>query len=111
MILENFLEPYLFNGKVIESGMDVASMYVDQFPEGDMARAIGKKYNIPIYPTIAEALTCGGADLAVDGVLSIGEHGKYPLTDRGQIMYPRKQFFDQIAGRVSEVRPIGACLQ
>lgn len=98
VILENFLEPYLFNGKVIESGMEVASMYVDQFPEGrDMSREISKKYNIPIYPTIAESLTCGGSDLAVDGVLSIAEHGTYPLTDRAQIMYPRKQFFDQIA--------------
>jgi hypothetical protein len=30
-----------------------------------------------IYPTIAEALTPGGSELAVDGVLLIGEHGKY----------------------------------
>jgi hypothetical protein len=98
VILENFLKPYYFNGKLTESGMEVAGLYVDQFPEkGDMARAVSKEYGIPIYPTIGEALRLGGSDLAVDGVLSIGEHGHYPLTDRGQIMYPRKRFFDEIA--------------
>jgi hypothetical protein len=98
VILENFLEPYLFNGQVTESGMDVVSLYVDQFPEGrDMAREIAKTYGIEIFPTIAGALTRGGKDLAVDAVLSIGEHGTYPTNDRGQHMYPRKRFFDEIA--------------
>jgi hypothetical protein len=98
VILENFLKPYYFNGQLTESGMEVAGLYVDQFPEKtDMARDVSKQYNIPIYPTIGEALRLGGNDLAVDGVLSIGEHGRYPVTDRGQIMYPRKRFFDEIA--------------
>lgn len=98
VLLENFLEPYLFNGKVTESGMDVVSMYVDQFPEGrDMARDIGKQYGIEIFPTIAGSLTRGGKDLAVDAVLSIGEHGKYPVNQKGQMEYPRKRFFDEIA--------------
>ena len=98
VILENFLEPYLFNGKATQSGMDVVSLYVDQFPEGrDMARDVAKQYGIEIFPTIGAALTRGGKDLAVDGVLSIGEHGNYPLNERGQQMYPRKRFFDEIA--------------
>lgn len=97
VILENFLEPYYFNGKLTESGMDVVSLYVDQFPaSGDMARDVAKQYGIKIFPTIAEALRFGGKELAVDGVLSIGEHGSYPRTDRGAIMYPRKRFFDEI---------------
>lgn len=97
VILENFLEPYYFNGERTDSGMEVAGLYVDQVPEGrDMSRDVAKKYGITIYPTIAEALQLGGGDLAVDGVLSIGEHGKYPLTQQGQIMYPRKRFFDEI---------------
>ncbi|MCA9101360.1 MAG: hypothetical protein KDA63_09430, partial [Planctomycetales bacterium] len=97
VILENFLEPYLFNGQPTESGMDVVSMYVDQFPEGDMARDVAKRYGFTIYPTIAEALTAGGSDLAVDAVLSIGEHGHYPVNDHWQMEYPRKRFFDEIA--------------
>ncbi|MEZ6071737.1 MAG: hypothetical protein R3C10_16090 [Pirellulales bacterium] len=61
VILENFLEPYLFNGQPTESGMDVVSMYVDQFPEGDMARDVAKRYGFTIYPTIAERSPPGAA--------------------------------------------------
>ena len=48
-----------------------------------------------VYPTIAGALTRGGDSLAVDGVLSIGEHGKYPRNEKGQTLYPRYEFFQQ----------------
>jgi hypothetical protein len=96
VILENFLEPYLFNGQKTESGMKVVSLYVDQFPRGDMAREVAKTYGITIYPTITEALRVGGKKLAVDAVLSIGEHGRYPKSAKGQTEYPRKRFFDEI---------------
>jgi hypothetical protein len=96
VILENFLEPYYFNGHLTDPGVDLIALYVDQFPSGDMARKVAKQYGIEIFPTIAAALQLGGKSLAVDGVLSIGEHGNYPLNDRGQRMYPRKRFFDEI---------------
>jgi hypothetical protein len=97
VILENFLEPYYFNGQLTDPGVDVVSMYVDQFPaRRDMAREVAQQYNIALFPTIAESLKVGGAELAVDGVLSIGEQGNYPVNDRGQRMYPRKRFFDEI---------------
>jgi hypothetical protein len=105
VIVENFLEPYLFNGKRTESGMDVVSLYVDQSPRGDMARDVARAYGIKIYPTIAEALRVGGDRLAVDAVLSIGEHGRYPTNARRQVEYPRKRFFDEI---VAELRRSGA---
>ena len=96
VILENFLEPYLFNGQVTQPGMDVASFYVDQIHAQDMSRDVARQFHIPTYPTIAEALCLGGDKLAVDAVLLIGEHGDYPTTAKGQVQYPRKQFFDQI---------------
>ncbi len=96
VILENFLEPYLFNGRKTESRMNVVSLYVDQFPRGDMARGVAKTYGITIYPTIAAALRAGGERLAVDAVLSIGEHGIYATNAKGQREYPRKRFFDEI---------------
>ncbi len=105
VILENFLEPYLFNGKKTESGMDVVSLYVDQFPRRDMARDVAKAYGIKIYPTIAEALRAGGTGLAVNAVLSIGEHGRYRTNAKAQVEYPRKRFFDEI---VAEFRRSGA---
>ena len=97
VILENFLKPYYFNGQLTDSGMDIVSIYTDQVPEKrDMSRDVAREFHIPIYPTIADALHCGGDELAVDAVLSIGEHGNYPESDRGAKMYPRKRFFDEI---------------
>jgi len=109
VILENFTEPYLFNGKWISPGMDAVGLYVDQFPGGELGRAFAKKYGIPIYETIAGALCRGGDKLAVDAVLSIGEHGKYPVNEKGQMEYPRKRFFDEIVvvfRRSGKVAPI-----
>ena len=61
-----------------------------------MSRDLAKKHGFTIYDTIDEALTLGGKELAVDGVLCIGEHGKYPTNDKGQILYPRRRFFEEV---------------
>ena len=96
VILENFLESYPFNGKQTDPGVDLVSLYSDQQPAGDMTPSIVKGYGIPHYDTIREALCCGGDKLAVDAVLSIGEHGSYPRNELGQVQYPRKRFWDAI---------------
>ncbi len=96
VILENFLQPYLFNGQVTQPGMQVTSMFVDQVGADDMSREVGQKFGIKIYPTIGEALCLGADQLAVDAVLSIAEHGQYPVNAKAQMQYPRKQFYDQI---------------
>lgn len=97
-IVEAHSGPYLFNGRMIDAGVDVVSWYVDQYPPGDrdLAREAADRLGMPVYDTIAGALTLGGRELVVDGVLLIGEHGDYPYNDLGQHMYPRKEFFDQI---------------
>jgi len=97
VILEKFLRPYLFSGKRVVSPVDIVSIYADQLAdEGDMTDEVARQYRIPIYKTIAGALTLGGNDLAVDAVLSIGEHGEYPTNKLGVREYPRKRFFDEI---------------
>ena len=75
--------------------MKVVSLYVDQKPEGDQSEERAKEFGFTVYPTIAEALRCGGDKLAVDAVLIIGEHGDYPRNEKGQILYPRYEFFKQ----------------
>src|SRR6185436_3145055 len=56
--------------------LQVVSLYVDQRPDGDLSRQRAADHGFTIYPTIADALRCGGSKLAVDGVVIIGEHGK-----------------------------------
>jgi hypothetical protein len=76
--------------------MKVVSLYVDQKPSGDQSAARAGEFGFTVYPTIAETLRCGGDRLAVDAVLLIGEHGDYPRNDKGQVLYPRHEFFKQI---------------
>ena len=93
-------------GKILEgfqqdggSGPDLelVSLYTDQVPETDMSREMAGKHGFRIANTIEESITLGTGKVQVAGVLSIGEHGKYPFTpDTHQQMYPRKRFFDEI---------------
>ncbi len=71
----------------------IASLYVDQKPEGDQSGDRAREFGFDVYDTISGALRCGGDRLAVDAVLIIGEHGEYPNNDRGQKLYPRYEFF------------------
>ncbi len=96
VLLENFLEPYLFNGQRTDPGVEVVSFYADQLPQRDMAQEVARQYRIPLFKTIEGALCLGRNELAVDAVLSIGEHGRYPINQLGQMEYPRKRFFDDV---------------
>jgi hypothetical protein len=93
---DRFLVGYPWKGRWHKPEMDVVSLYVDQKPEGDQSAARASEFGFKVYPTIAETLRCGTDRLAVDGVLVIGEHGDYPKNDKGQIQYPRYEFFQQI---------------
>lgn len=93
---DRWLVGYPIGGKWRKPALDVVSAYVDQFPPNDLARAREKEFGFKIYPSIAEALRCGGDRLAVDAVLIIGEHGRYPRTELGQTQYPRYEFFKQV---------------
>jgi hypothetical protein len=93
---ERFLVGYPTQGKWHHPPFDVVAAYVDQQPENDLSRLRSKEFGFPIYPTVAEAIRCGGDTLAVDAVLIIGEHGNYPDNEYGQKKYPRYEFFKQV---------------
>ena len=63
---------YGWKGKCQNPRLDIASVYIDQFPKkNDLGRDRINKYGLELYPSIEEALTLGGGDLAVDGVVII----------------------------------------
>ena len=65
------------------STMDVVSLCVGQTGENDENQAWAAEVpTLTIYPSIAEALTLGGEKMAVDGVILIGEFGKYPANEK-----------------------------
>ena len=92
---DRFLVGYPKQGKWHRPDMKVVSLFVDQKPEGDQSLDRAREFGFSVYPTIAEALRCGGDELAVDAVLSIGEHGDYPHNEKNQVLYPRYEFFKE----------------
>lgn len=96
VIIGKYLEGFHQNNQPPYPRSKIVSLYTAQVPKNDMSRDMAKKHNVPIYPTIWEALTLGGGRLAVDGVLLIGEHGNYPWNEKGQHLYPRFELFLEI---------------
>ena len=93
---ERFLHGYPINGEWHQPGLEVVSAYVDQRPNGDLSQDRADQSGFRIYPTVEEALRCGGQKLNVDAVLLIGEHGDYPINEFGQKQYPRYELFSRI---------------
>lgn len=94
--LDRFSMGYAMGGKWREPLVDVAAVYIDQFNDRDLGRDRIARYKHKLFPSIAEALTLGGKELAVDGVVIIGEHGKYPKNEMGQTLYPRYRWFKEV---------------
>lgn len=103
VIVGKLLEGYNYQGRDFPQ-LRLASMYIDQFPKNDLSRELSKKFNVPIYDSIEDALTLRTNRIRVDGVLSIGEHGNYPFNDIGQKLYPRRRFFEAIANAFAKHR-------
>lgn len=76
--------------------LKLESIYIDQPQGSEFGLELLRKHNIPQFRTIEQALTVGGNSIPVDGVLSIGEHGSYPINEFEQQLYPRKRFFEEI---------------
>jgi hypothetical protein len=96
-IVDRFLDGYGWNGRHHRPPMDLVSLFIDQVGKDDVSHTrLARHPEVRKSPTIADALTLGTGKLAVDGVVLVGEHGHYPRTEKGQVQYPRYQFFSQI---------------
>ena len=98
VIISKFLKGFPTDGKLQAPQVDIVSMYMDQCHERDMGLDLAREHGVEIYPSIPSALCLGGKELAVDGVLIIGEHGDYAWNEKGQHLYPRRYFFEQACG-------------
>jgi hypothetical protein len=95
--LDRLAAGYTWKGTWQSPRLQIAAVYLDQFPaERDLGRERIAKYKLHQAASVQEALTLGSGSLAVDGVVLIGEHGDYPRNDRGQVRYPRYEWFREI---------------
>ncbi len=63
-----------------------AQHFVDRFLWGYPWHGRHHRPPMDLVALYTEALTLGGEKLAVDGVLQIGEHGRYPRNKKGQTL-------------------------
>ncbi len=94
--LDRFSIGYAMGGRWREPQTDLAAVFIDQFSDRDIGKKRIAKYGLKQFSTVEEALTLGGSKLAVDGVVIIGEHGKYPRNEQGQTLYPRYEWFQKV---------------
>ena len=69
VVVGKYLEGYNQDDQPPYPRSKIVSMFTEQVPKADMSRERAKKYHVPIFRTVADALTMGGDKLAVDGVL------------------------------------------
>lgn len=95
-IIVKLLDGYWWQGAHTDSRVEVVSVYIHQLEESPLGRKTCKEKNIPIFSTVGEAVTLGGKELAVDGVVIVGEHGNYPTDLKGHWLLPRWWIYNQV---------------
>ena len=101
VIVGKYLQGFPTDQGFFEPRVELASMYIALFPDNDMGRAMAEEFGVPLCNSMPAALCLGGKELAVDGVLLIGEHGDYAWNEKDQQLYPRRHFMEQICGVLS----------
>jgi len=98
VIASRLMETDTLDGKGRTPSLQLVSLYTDQISEkpADVGQALAKQNGVRLSPSIEDALTLGTGKLAVDGVLLICEHGKYPRSETTSIQYPKRKFFEEI---------------
>ena len=94
-IVTKLMDGYWWQGAHTPSRVDVVSVYLHQFDTSLLGQKVCRAKNIPIYKTVGEAVTLGGTELAVDGVVIVGEHGDYPTDLKGHWLLPRWWMYQQ----------------
>jgi hypothetical protein len=76
-----------------QPNVKVVRMMNDQTPPDDLSSRFCDAHGIELTKTVGQTL---GENLDVDAVLLIIEHGEYPVNERGQVLYPRYEYFRRI---------------
>jgi hypothetical protein len=91
VFIGNMLRGYHWDGKHHESQLEIAAIHLEQAPANDIGKAEAAKHGIPMKPAVRDAIVPG-----IQGVALIGEHGDYPMNEKGQKLYPRYELMEQI---------------
>ncbi len=95
-IVNKLIDGYWWQGAYTPSRVDVVAIYMHQHDTSVLGQKVAKAKGIPVFKTVAEAVTLGGKELAVDGVVIVGEHGDYPKDLKGHWLLPRWLIYQQV---------------
>ncbi|MGV3686928.1 MAG: hypothetical protein ACO1NS_14975 [Daejeonella sp.] len=95
-IICKLMDGYWWDSAHTPSRVEVVSVFIHQLEQSELGQKVCKAKNIPIFKTVGEAVTLGGKDLAVDGVVIVGEHGNYPVDLKGHWLLPRWWIYNQV---------------
>ncbi len=95
-IVGRLIETHTLDGKGPRPNLKLVSLYTDQVPLDDKSRRLAAQHGFVIHTNVADTLTLGTGRLAVDGVLFIIEHGKYPTNELGATIYPKRPLFSEV---------------
>lgn len=97
VLLTRLLKTDTLDGQGPTPPLQLASVFADQVPANDLSRPLAAEYGFRVAESVADALTLGTDRLAVDGVMLIAEHGKYPESNTGQFQFPKRRLFGEVA--------------
>jgi hypothetical protein len=95
-LVNKLIDGYWWQGAYVPSRVEVASLYLHQHDTSLLGRKVAAAKGIPVYRNATEALTLGGKELAVDGVVIVGEHGDYPTDLKGHWLLPRWWLYNHV---------------
>ncbi len=95
-LVNKLIDGYWWQGAYHPSRVEVVSLYLHQHDTSLLGQKVAKAKGFPVVKTINEALTLGGKELAVDGVVIVGEHGDYPTDLKGHWLLPRWWIYNQV---------------
>lgn len=95
-LVTKLIDGYWWQGAYVAPRVEVASLYLHQHDASLLGQKVAKAKGIPIFKTVGEAVTLGGKELAVDGVVIVGEHGDYATDLKGHWLLPRWWLYNQV---------------
>ena len=96
VLIGRILDTDTLDGRGRSSDLKLLSLYVDQVKDADVSRALADKHGFRSFEQVGKTLTLGTNKLAVEGVMLIAEHGEYPISDSGQMVYPKRRLFGEV---------------
>jgi hypothetical protein len=95
-LVNKLIDGYWWQGAYVAPRVEVVSLYLHQHDTSLLGQKVANAKGIPIFKTVGEAVTLGGKELAVDGVVIVGEHGDYPTDLKGHWLLPRWWLYNQV---------------